>query len=157
MDVIPSKKMKLTDDGAWLGIAMGMNRVFERFMGIYHFDDDDAEPVVTSSPFCRTITLKYTMNNISLEEMSWLSVLEGMRNYDATDGNPAVDINIYAQRSDSERRENYAWLKKEHPEDYAANTKPYKGLFDFELEFYFSENDWNMLMSKRGGKNLKKV
>jgi len=137
----------MPDEGVRQAVAVGLARMFEKFIGL-DFYNEDGPDVFPSWP-SKTITLRYKAHNLSLDEMELLSRLNVLRNSEATDGNPSLDINIYARPEAGEYRKNHLWLKKQDPKEWKEVLKyEYDGLFDIEIEFWFTENDWK----KYGGR-----
>jgi len=141
----------MPDEGARQAVAVGLARMFEKFIGLDFYNEDG--PNVFPSWPSKTITLRYKSHNLSLDEMELLSKLNGLKNSEATDGNPSLDINIYARPETEQYRKDHSWLKKQDPKEWKEVLKyEYDGLFDIEIEFWFTENDW-----KKYGGYIEKV
>lgn len=131
----------MSHEGASRAIARGLSNLIEHFLGIEFYNDDG--PDVFPSWSSKSITLRYKAHNLDMNEIDLLSRLTNLYHGQPEDGNPSVDVNIYARPSTEQYRKDHSWLKKQDPEEWKAVLKyKYDGLFDIEIGFWFTENDW---------------
>jgi len=142
----------MSNEGVARAVAKGLSNLVEHFLGIEFYNENG--PDVFPSQGSKSITLRYEAHNLDMNEIDLLSKLRNLYHSSPEDGSPSVDVNIYARSSTDEYHKNHSWLKKQDPKEWKEVLKyEYDGLFDIEIEFWFTENDWK----KYGGYIEKKA